>query len=108
MMLSHFRGNMSNFKVQRIDSPKHLAYIRTLPCHVQQDDEHCNGAPVHAHHLTIIKGERGVSQKAGDNHTLPLCSLHHRTLHNIGEKTFWKNWGVDAIEESKKLWELNN
>ena len=99
---------MSNFKIERIRSPKYLAKVRSMPCHVQQDDKHCNGSPVHAHHLTCIEGEGVMGDKAGDDKALPLCSFHHRTLHDIGEKTFWSNWGINAEEEAMKLWEINN
>lgn len=99
---------MSNFKVEPIRNDKWLAEVRLMPCTVEQDGEHCNGSPIHAHHLTTIKGERGMGQKTGDNYTLPLCSLHHNALHRIGEKSFWRLWGIDAIEETKRLWETFN
>lgn len=99
---------MINFKIARVTSPKHLMYLRTLPCIVSVDGQYCNGSPVHAHHLTILKGERGVGQKVGDNYTLPVCAIHHRNLHDMGEKKFWEAWGIDAIEEALKLWENNN
>lgn len=94
-------------KQKPIRSPKHLAYIRKLDCCVKKDRLNCNGTPVIAHHLTIVKGSRGMSQKAGDDLTVPLCDMHHKTLHQMGEKSFWKAWGIDAVLLSKLLWEQN-
>ena len=85
-------------KAQAIRSKKHLAFVRTLPCSITKDGEHCNLTPVVAHHLTIIKGARGMGQKAGDNYTLPLCHFHHMALHHLGEKKWWMSWGVCAKE----------
>jgi len=48
-----------------------------------------------------------MSQKAGDDLTVPLCDMHHKTLHQMGEKSFWKAWGIDAVLLSKLLWEQN-
>ncbi len=91
-------------KQKPIRSPKHLAYIRSLPCCIMKDGLNCNGTPVCAHHLTIIKGSRGISQKAGDCYCVPLCHFHHTTLHNVGEKSFWSAWKIDAIELTNQLW----
>ena len=96
----------SFFKEKPIRDPKFLAKVRKMTCLVQQDGKHCNGRPVEAHHLTSV-GCGVMGGKAGDDKVLPLCRLHHRTLHNIGEKTFWKRWGVDAENDARELWESN-
>jgi hypothetical protein len=97
-----------SFKTPKIRNKKHLAYIRSLDCIITANGEHCNGSPIHAHHLTILKNQRGIGQKVGDNFTLPLCSLHHDTLHRMGEKRFWQMWGIIAELEAARLWEKNN
>ena len=35
--------------------------------------------------------ERGISQKVGDQFTIPLCIKHHALLHNcsMSEREFW-------------------
>jgi hypothetical protein len=93
-----------------IRSPRHLKYVRTLPCMITRTGENCNGTPVVAHHLTFIK-EGGMGQKVGDNWTVPLSHAHHQELHRIGEKTFWAKCGF-TLEEletyAKELWGIND
>lgn len=91
------------FKIPKIRNPKYLEYIRSLSCVIQMDGEYCNGAPVDAHHLTCTS-DGVMGDKAGDDKALPLCRLHHNTLHRIGEKTFWERWGIDAVKLTKELW----
>lgn len=46
-----------------------------------------------------IRTNAGMSIKAGDNETIPLCWKHHSELHNKGEKLFYDRysfiWGDD-------------
>lgn len=97
--------NMLNMKIR---NKKHLSYIRKLPYIIHDAEEFCNGTPIVAHHLTFVNDRGGVALKTGDNWTVPLCFFHHSALHNMGERTFWKTWQIDAEEEAKKLWEMNN
>ncbi len=97
-----------NFKIQRIRDANWLAIVRKMPCHITQDNEHCNGTPVDPHHLTCIPGEGIMGDKAGDDKVLPLCRLHHSTLHGMGEIAFWQMWGINAEAEAMRIWELNN
>lgn len=53
-----------------VRSSAHLQFIRTLPCSVP----HCQRAYVDAAHV----GPHGLSQKASDLSTVPLCRKHHR------------------------------
>ena len=95
-------------KEKKIRSKEHLVYIRSLPCIIHDIDDRCNGQPVVAHHLTYISDKGGMGLKTGDNWVLPMCFFHHSVLHNMGEKTFWKTWQIDAEEEARRLWEENN
>lgn len=96
------------FKIKRIRDNKHLAYIRTLNCIIKDKGKYCNGKPIHAHHLTHVDDNGGMGLKTGDNYTIPICSFHHFTLHNLGEKRFWKSWGINAEKEANKLWEKSH
>lgn len=99
---------MANFKTPKIRSKKHLAYIRSLNCIIADNKgQWCNGKPVHAHHLTF-GGRRGMGTKAGDDRAVPLCNFHHNTLHRMGEKRFWKMWGIEAELKAQELWEESN
>ena len=61
---------------------KHLKYVRERPCMVCGTDY-----GIEAHHLLRPwRGARGMSLKAGDENTVPLCNKHHRELHQIGNE----------------------
>ena len=51
--------------------------------------------PAEIHHLVGLK-YRGMSQKADDENTIPLCPEHHRGsqgIHQIGQKTWEEAYG---------------
>ena len=76
-------------KTKPIRSPKHLKYIRTLPCSV------CKIVyDIHAHHLTHAEPS-GTSRKTNDNWVVPLCGDHHYILHYQGERSFWKKYKLE-------------
>jgi hypothetical protein len=56
----------------RIRSPAHMAYIKTLPCSVRG----CRREPVDVHHLTCSPEPKAHSLKADDNWTVPLVPRH--------------------------------
>jgi hypothetical protein len=76
--------------------PDYLAWIRALPCAVQDDEipggSPCGG-PITAHHA----GDHGSSQKAPDRTAIPLCFEHHQNgkhaAHVLGKK-FWRFHGI--------------
>jgi len=75
-------------------SPKHLAFIRGLPCAM------CNRPPPnHAHHSLAHKP--GMSMKAADCETIPLCMLCHESLHNPRVNGPFKGWSG----EKRGSWE---
>lgn len=91
----------------RIEEPKHLDLIRQLPCLV------CGTQPVEAAHirspcLRLGKRETGMSEKADDKWTLPLCAHDHRlgpfSQHSLGEDEFWKEWRIDPFATALALW----
>lgn len=87
----------------KIRSPKHLEFVRSHDCVINDGKgNNCNGSPVVAHHLTFCGGQ-GKGTKECDSKCVPLCSMHHANLHHIGEKRFWRQWGINAEEESMKL-----
>jgi len=74
---------ISNFKVKRIRNPKHLTFVRTLPC--------CNCGRtdiIHAHHIRM-GSVCGTGLKPNDSECVPLCDMCHSTLHFNGEEAFW-------------------
>jgi len=70
---------LPRFKVPRIKDPKHIAYVKTLPCIIIE----CGVYPCDPHHL-LRAGEHGMAYTAGDDKAIPLCRKHHSELHHVG------------------------
>lgn len=63
-------------------SPKHLEFVRSLPCCV------CLNPESVAAHIRIGT-DGGMGLKPSDFYTVPLCHACHTKQHNKGERTFW-------------------
>jgi hypothetical protein len=93
-----------NFKVPRVRSKSHMAYVAAQPCIV------CLWQYVQVHHLTCSPDPKARGLKAGDNWTLPLCNEHHLagfpgSLHDDGnERRWWAAHGIDPIAAAEQLW----
>lgn len=59
-------------------SPKHLAFVRELPCLF------CARPAVEAHHAFRRNGGGGMGIKGCDLLAVPLCHEHHHELHATG------------------------
>ena len=47
-----------------------------------------------------------MGRKASDRWAVPLCLLHHRSLHDAGdEEDWWEGLGIDPIGEADRLWQ---
>lgn len=68
---------------------EYLAYIRCLPCALCGDD-----VSVQAHHPRLGVG---MGEKSSDRWALPLCGMHHREVHSMGDRVFWASYGIDPI-----------
>ena len=79
-------------KELKIKDKKYLRWVASNPCIICQQND-CN-----AHHITYAM-KRGISQKVGDQYTIPLCIKHHHQLHNCGmsERDFWAKIDIDPI-----------
>ena len=86
-------------KKKTIRSPKHLAFVRSLPCSVCKTDY-----SVAAHHLTHAEPS-GMGKKTNDNWVVPLCNDHHYLLHLQGEKSFWKKYRLEPKIYACLLWD---
>lgn len=59
-------------------------FIKSLPCSVCEDDTN-----VEQHHLIDLEGvEKGLSLKLPEVLSIPLCAMHHRSLHHMGLETW--------------------
>ncbi len=97
-------------KILKIRDAAHLRFVESHKCLIKQKGLHCNRQSC-AHHLTFLKNERGMSQKAGDDKTVSICWEHHSLLHRMGEKRFWlaNGYSLEEIENiAKELWEKSH
>ena len=88
-------------KTERHRSPRHRAWVRTLPCSVPG----CDSDDIHAHH--VRKGA-GVGMKPADGNCAPLCFDHHSEGHLIGWRTFEVRHGLDLSAIAARLWAQSN
>ena len=83
---------------KRIRDKEHLRFVASRSCLI------CGRSPSHAHHILFAQ-PRAMSRKVSDEWTVPLCYLHHRSLHDRGnEKEWWKQNKIDPIKEADRLW----
>ena len=83
---------------KRLRDEKHRQFVATLPCLV------CARTPSQAHHLRFAQ-PRSMGSKVSDEFTVPLCGIHHRALHDVGdEEQWWQEHGIDAKGEAERLW----
>lgn len=79
----------------------HLRAVAQHPCLI------CGRQPAQAHHLTFAQ-PRGLGQKVSDEFTVPLCTIHHRELHSVGDEArWWQGYGIDPMPIAARLWEAN-
>lgn len=95
------------FKVERIRSEKHLAWIRGLRCSIPG----CVRRPVDAHHLKCGP-EGGGSVVASDCWAVPLCHFGHHVsgavdgVHKTGDESgWWARHRIDPIRLAEWLWQ---
>lgn len=69
------------FKVARVRSPKHMAWVRSQGCCVPG----CRSEPVHAHH---VRTGAGTGMKPDDFWCIGACYRHHDQIHTIGQSSF--------------------
>lgn len=88
-------------KTERLRSPCHLAWLRTLPCSVPG----CTGEMVQAHHIRV---RAGVGLKPSDRHCAPICLEHHAEGHQGGWRSFEIKHDVDLSAIAARLWSESN
>lgn len=72
---------ISFFKIPKIRSPKHLAWVASQHCFLTGAKDETGIA----HHL-LKAGGHSLSEKDGDDLSLPLTSLMHDRLHRHGNE----------------------
>lgn len=76
----------------------HLRRVAQQPCLI------CGRKPSDPHHLRYLQ-PRALGRKVSDEFTVPLCRIHHRLAHRVGnEAAWWKDFGVDPVDTARRLW----
>lgn len=93
----------------RVRDEKHLAYVRAQPCCVCGSTRNVEAAHLKLRLPEIGKEMPGMSEKASDEFTTPLCHYHHQSgilaQHKIGEQRFWfEVHGRNPFEIATRLW----
>jgi hypothetical protein len=91
------------FKRPRKHNPKHLEFVRQLPCAVCGDPTSTEAAHVRSAHLKYGKRPTGMGEKPDDRWTVPLCGAHHREQHSMNEMEFWRREGIDPFTLAMSL-----
>jgi hypothetical protein len=83
---------------RRLRDKIHLKFVASQPCLI------CGRSPADAHHLKFTQ-PRAMGLKVSDEFTVPLCRVHHRDLHSVGDEVaWWERRAIDPIATSRVLW----
>jgi ERF superfamily protein len=83
---------------RRYRDKAHLRYVTQQPCLL------CGRKPSDPHHLRHVQ-PRALGRKASDEFAVPLCRIHHRLVHRVGnEAAWWKDAGIDPAKAASQLW----
>ena len=83
---------------RRIRDKDHLKFVARQNCLI------CDRAPSDAHHLRFAQ-LRALGRKVSDEFTVPLCRMHHRELHRVGDElSWWQKNSIDPMQHAYALW----
>jgi hypothetical protein len=83
---------------RRYRNKAHLRYVAQQSCLL------CGRKPSDPHHLRFVQ-PRAFGRKASDEFAVPLCRIHHRLVHRVGnEAAWWKDAGIDPLKAARQLW----
>jgi ERF superfamily len=83
---------------RRIRDKEHRKFVATQACLV------CGRQPSDPHHLRSAQ-PRALGRKVSDEFTVPLCRIHHRQIHHVGdEAAWWNKFGIDPHFVASALW----
>jgi hypothetical protein len=78
---------------------RNKAHLRYQPCLL------CGRKPTDPHHLRFVQ-PRALGRKASDEFTVPLCRIHHRLVHSVGnEAAWWQETSIDPVSAAGLLWQ---
>ena len=83
---------------RRYRNKEHLRYVARQACLI------CGRQPSDPHHLRYAQ-PRALGRKASDEFTVPLCRVHHREVHRVGnERAWWEAVNIDPLGVAQMLW----
>jgi ERF superfamily protein len=83
---------------RRYRNKEHLRFVAQQACLV------CGRQPSDPHHLRFTQ-PRALGRRVSDEFVAPLCRIHHREVHRVGdERAWWKQARIDPIKVARKLW----
>jgi hypothetical protein len=83
---------------RRYRDKAHRKFVSSQACIV------CGRQPSDAHHLRCAQ-PRALGRRSSDEFTVPLCRIHHREVHRVGnEAAWWNKVGVDPTFVAAALW----
>ena len=83
---------------RRYRNKEHLRFVAQQPCLL------CARKPSDPHHLRFMQ-PRALGRKVSDEFAVPLCRIHHRLVHRVGnEAVWWKDAGIDPVKAARQLW----
>ena len=86
-------------KPRRCRDKDHLRFISRQPCAV------CGRQPCEAHHIRFAQPS-ALGRRVSDEFTVPLCRVHHRELHRIGdERSWWNQLNIDPVPIAFRFWQ---
>lgn len=93
-----FKSALTFAAPRRLRDKEHLRQVAKQPCLV------CGRKPSEPHHLRFAQ-PRAMGRKVSDEFAVPLCRIHHRLLHRVGnELAWWKEAGIDPLTAAVWLW----
>ncbi|MFL6797983.1 MAG: hypothetical protein ACJ8F3_11270 [Xanthobacteraceae bacterium] len=76
----------------------HLRHVAKQACLI------CGRKPSDAHHLRHLQ-PRALGRKSSDEFVVPLCRIHHRLVHRVGnEAAWWQDAGINPVSTAQSLW----
>src|SRR5262249_13323480 len=95
------KGALTIATPRRLRNKDHLRLVAQQPCLI------CGRKPSDPHPLRFAQ-PRALGRKVSDEFAVPLCRIHHRLVHRVGnEAAWWKEAGIDPLNAAAKLWKCS-
>lgn len=95
-------------RLPRQKDPKHLDFIRALPCLVSMSTAMIEAAHVRFADAAFDKPETGKQERPDDKWAVPLGAYWHRdgpeAQHKMNEREFWRQHNINILQVCKDLY----